>query len=752
MRKAILLFCLISLTLASCHKVQLTTLHLKEGEYLLKKNKIEIKQNKSIDKDDLKLYLRQKPNKAYFFGTWKIGLQWKNIWYREKKGKPRPAVIVDTAAIARSEKQLGIYLQNLGYYNAKVTSSTRRTRILGIKYWQTKKMVVKYEVEPGRAFFIDSLGTVIPDSAIAAFHQRELKGTALKKGEALALENLQIERERISKSLQNKGYYDFAENYIQFDVDTNLGDYRTALITKIKNPKNETNRHQRYYIRKVYVQTDYDPYKKQEVNDTIFADHNLFFVSDGSSKFSHRPISRAIFIKPGSNYAINDYNLTYKRLLSLQMFQLIDIDYEKVELDDTSSIDRALDVFIRMTPSKKMTISTEAVGTFREGFGANGQVSFSQKNPFKGSEIIEFSVNGGFEQIKSSTGSETITAMNIGPRLSLRLPSLLFLPKLSRSLAKTAFPKSVISTAYNYQKREDFTRYLSNFYLKYEFNEGLYKKHEINILDFSFTFITKDSKVLTALDSLTLYEQFRFQDNISIGIKYRFLYNNQNKPKIKHPIYVLLRADLIGLSTAFTKWAGIEARDNNDAISWWGVRYSNYLKVDGDYRYYYHLNPRNTVVARAFAGIAIPFDEFSVIPYEQLYFAGGANSIRGWQQRTLGPGAYNDSTNFYDRLGEIKLEANLEYRFPIYGIFKGAAFADVGNIWQLENEQDGAIFTGSKFYKQLAFSPGLGVRLDFDFFLFRVDGAFPLKEPFLDTTTPFAWNIINWNFGIGYPF
>ena len=752
MRKALLLFCLVTLTLTSCHKAQLTTLHLKEGEYLLKKNKVEIKDNPGIDKDELKLYLRQKPNKAYFFGTWKVGLQWKNIWYRSKSGKPRPAVIVDTSAIARSEKQLGIYLQNLGYYNAKVISSTRRTRILGIKAWETKKMIVEYQIEPGKPFYIDSIGTAIPDSSIARFHQKELRSTALKKGAPLVLENLQVERERIAKSLQNKGYYDFAENYIQFDVDTNLGNYRTALITKIKNPKNETNQHQRFYIRNVYVQTDYDPYSKNNVTDTINPEPGLYFVSAGPSKFSHRPISRSIFIKPGENYALNDYNLTYKRLLSLQMFQLIDIDYDKVDPQDSTAINRELDVFIRMTPSKKMTVTSEAVGTFREGFGANGQISFSQKNPFRGSEVIEFAINGGFEQIKSSTGTDTILATNIGPRLSLRLPSLLFFPKLSRSLAKTAFPKSVISTAYNYQKREDFTRYLSNLYLKYEFNEGLYKKHEFNILDFSFTFITKDSKILTALDSLSLYEQFRFQDNISIGIKYRFLYNNQNKPKVIHPIYVLLRADLIGLSTVFTKWTGIEARDNNDAISWWGVRYSNYFKVDGDYRYYYHLNQANVVVARAFGGIAIPFDQYSVIPYEQLYFAGGANSIRGWQQRTLGPGSYNDTTNFYDRLGEIKLEANLEYRFPIYGIFKGAAFADVGNIWQLEDEQEGAIFTGKKFFRQLAVSPGVGIRLDFDFFLFRVDGAFPLKEPYLNTTSSFGWSKINWNFGIGYPF
>ncbi len=751
------LFFLIPILLGSCHKYQLTTMHLKENEYLLKKNKVVLSGDSDVGKDNLALYVRQKPNRSIFFGSWKAPLQWKNIWYREgkdeKNKKPRAAVIVDTSLIARSEKQMKIYLQNLGYYNATVETEVRRSRIFGVKKWQTKKQVVTYHVKTGQPYFIDSIGSEITDSTILELHSSSLSLTSLKKGSPLRVEDLQVERERLAKEFQNHGYYDFAQNYILFDVDTNRGGNSTAIITKIKQPKNSINTHYQYRIRNIYVQTDYDAFESTNaITDTMdFAPH-VYFLSKTESKFKPAPIYRSLFIKPEKMYSVSAHNTTYKQLLNLQMFSSINIYFEKTVVSDSTLVNRQLDVFVKLTPAKKMSISAEATATFREGFGANGQVSISSKNPFGGSEIFEFSIAGGFENLKSSTAEKRVIGANVGPRLSIQFPSLLFFPKLNATIAKNAFPKSTVSINYNFQKRLDFTRHISNLYLKYAWNEGSYKKHELNVLDFSLSFIEKDSKILLDLSSLTASEKFRFEDNISSGIKYRFTFNDKNKPGIKHPMYFIAQGSLIGLSSVLTKALGIEKRDVNNAISLLGIRYSNYFKADFDFRKYVHLNKNNVIAVRGYVGGALPLDKNSVIPFEKLFFSGGANSVRGWQQRTLGPGKYYDEENFYDRLGELKLEGSLEYRFPISSVFKGAAFVDVGNIWNIKNENTEANFNVGTFYEQIAVSPGLGIRLDFDFFLFRVDTAYPMKSPRESTFTPFARKLINWNFGIGYPF
>lgn len=753
MRKLGLLILLLPVVMTSCHKYQLTTMHLEKEEYLLKKNKVVLVDDKELDKAELSRYIRQKPNTGYFFGKWKFKLQWKNIWYNKKKNKPRPAVILDTNSIKRSVKQLNIFLQNKGYYNSTITTNVRRTRIFGVKAWETKKAVVEYKINPGKAFFVDSIASDMPQGSLSSVYKSSQHVSELKKGKNVGIEMLQKERERITNDFKNNGYYDFTENYVHFDVDTNAGDYKTALVTVIKQPANENGAHYRYYIRDIYVQTDYDAYQAKNVTtDTVEYQPHVYFISKGKSEFKPGPIFKSLFLKPKDCYSINKYKTTYKRLVSLQMFGLIDVDFQKVEPLDSSQVVRDMDIHISLTPSKKMGISTELTGTFREGFGANGAVSFSNKNPFGGSEQFEFSIAGGVEDLSAASADGRIIGSNIGPRLSLTFPSFLFFNKINKQLSKNAFPKTTVSTLFNFQKRVEFTRYLSSAYLKYEWNEGKYKKHQINILDFSFAFITKDSDILNKLDSLPLSDQFRFEDNISSGIRYKFTYNNQHKPGVKHPMYLIAQGSLIGLSSVLSKALGIEKRNFNEAISLFDVRYSNFFKVDADYRYYLHFNKENIVVFRAFSGAALIFDELSVVPYGELYFSGGANSVRGWQQRTLGPGIFNEEENFFDRLGEAKFEANAEYRFPISKIFKGALFVDAGNVWNFRTADDPSNFSFDTFYEQLAVSPGVGLRLDFDFFLFRVDVAYPLKEPFSAGIVDFSQNVPNWNFGIGYPF
>lgn len=739
--------------LAGCASYQLTTKHLKEDELLLKKNKIKIIGNKSIDEDDLSLYIRQKPNRAILFGNWRLGLQWKNLWFNPEKDDPadNPAVILDSSLVERSEKQLEIFLQNQGYYNAEVHHKIRRTSVFGVKSWLTKKAVVEYEVYPKEPLIIDSIGYDISQKDVHSYYRSYQKNQTFKKGDILKIDYLQLERERIVKDLQDRGYYDFAESYVSFDVDSSAGKDKTVLITKIKQPQRTDSLHRRYSINNIYVQTDFNPYSSNNnTTDTIYY-NDVAFISKGPSKFRPEPIYRSLFFKEGEYYNQKRQSITYRQLSNLNVFSYIKIDYKK----EKDSLGRnTLDVYVQLGPASKMSISTELMGIFREGFGVNGQILFTKKNAFKRSEILTVSISGGFEDLRTS---ENRYASNIGPRLSVTFPRLFLFKNLTNKIRKNAFPKTTLSTYFNYQQRTQYTRYLTNASMKYEWNEGNHKKHELNVLDLSFSFITKDSEILKDLDELSLSQRFKFEDAISSGIKYTFTYNNQGNPKVKNSDYLVLKGYLVGPSALLASAVNLEARAaETNAITLFGVRYATFFKVQGDYRKYFNFTRTQQLAVRCFGGVGIPLDKDGVIPFDQLYYAGGANSVRGWRQRTLGPGSFIDPTNTVDRLGEMKLEANIEYRFPVTAIFKGALFVDAGNVWTEEDDDptnsNNPNFSIDRFYKEIAVSPGIGIRFDFDFFLFRLDIGVPLKQAYNYNKWELEFDEAQYNFGVGYPF
>jgi outer membrane protein assembly factor BamA len=744
---------IVALLLAGCAKHQLTTRYLKDHERLLKKNELEIKGNKALDKEDLLSYVRQKPNRAILFGTWRLGLQWANLRYNPNKDpdEKHEAVILDSNLISRSEQQLKIHLQNLGYYNAVVNHEIVDTKVLGVDKWKTKKSIVKYVVAPGSPVIIDSIGYNVSQSDLKGFYLYIKRNRTFQKGQILKLEQLQSERERIVKDFQNRGYYKFAENYISFDVDTGLAKKKTIVITKIKQPRKTDSLHRRYKINNIYIQTDYDPYAKVNTITDSTEYEGVTFLSNGKSKFKPNPLYRSLFFHEGEFYNQKMESITYRQFSNLGMFSYIKIKHKEIV---DSAGNNLLDVVILLNPASKMSISTEIMGIYREGFGLNGQILFTNKNAFKGSEILSLSLSGGFEDLGTEKNRY---ATNIGPRLSVTFPRLFLFKRLNNKIRKNAFPKTTISSYFNYQKRTQYTRFLTNASMKYDWNEGKYKKHEISISDINFSFVTKDSEILFDFDKLSPQQRFKFEDAISSGIKYAFTYNNQSKPKVKNSDYLLLKGQLVGPTAIVVSAFGGEQRaTETKAITLWGVRYATFVKAQIDYRKYFNFKHSQQIAVRSFFGFGVPLDKHGVIPFDQLYYSGGANSIRGWRQRTLGPGSFVDKTNIIDRLGEIKIEANIEYRFPITSIFNGAAFIDAGNVWTQEGDEDtddfDPDFQFDRFYKEIAVSPGLGVRFDFDFFLFRFDVGVPLKQPHKRTLWKMDYEQTQLNFGVGYPF
>lgn len=739
--------------LVGCAKHQLSTWHLKPNEKLLIKNKLEIKSKTDIDKDELTSYIRQKPNRGILFGTWKFGLQWKNLWYRKNSGKKRPAVVLDSSLVERSEKQMGIFMKNEGYYDAVVKSEIKPIYFWGVKRWETKKAKVYYTISPGTPLLVDSSGYQIEQKNIITYYNQVNQQSQIQKGKVLRIENLEEERTRITEHLTNNGFYNFAENYIRFNVDSSRGNDSTIVITKIKQPSKDSIHHQ-YYLNKVYVNTSFDPYSSNNTTtDTTFFE-GIYFISKGKSQFNPAPLYRSLFVHPNEKYSYKKQSQTFRQFANLQMFSFIKIDYKEVE--DTSDV-KLLDVHVLLQPSNRMSISAELMGIYREGFGANGQISFNRKNAFGNSEILNFSISGGFENLKQVNDDDFKIGSNIGPRLSLTFPRLFLMPKVTKNIRKNAFPQTTISAYYNFQKRSQFARYLTNLSLTYKWNEGKYKKHELSIPDINFSFITKDSKILSSLSTLSPQQKFKFEDAISAGFKYSFLYNNQSNQKVKNHTYFTGKIWLVGPSALVADGLNLVTRESDtNAITLAGIRYATFIKLQSDYRKFFNFRNQQQIALRSFIGAGIPLDKYGVIPFDQLYFGGGANSVRGWRQRTLGPGSYYDPNDNVDKLGEIKMEFNAEYRFPVTSILKGAIFMDAGNVWTEQPDDDAdnydPNFSLDRFYKELAVSPGLGLRLDFDFFLFRLDLGVPFKQPYHHSTWKFDPQKTQVNFGVGYPF
>ncbi len=745
---------LIVLLLFGCAKHQLSTWHLKTHEKLISKNKLEIKTKTGIDKEELGLYIRQKPNHSILFGSWKFGLQWRNLWYREKSGKPRPAVILDSSLVARSVNQMGLFMKNEGYYSAKVISEIKPVYLLGVKKWETKKVKIKYTVIPKKPLIIDSVGFNIKQKDIEGHYNEIKEKSSIARKKILRIENLENERSRITKHLINNGFYKFAENFISFDIDSTKGNDSTIVITKIKQPKSDSIHH-KYYLNNIYINTSYDPYSANNATSDTILFEDIYIISKGKSKFNPNPLYRSLFIHPNEIYNQKKEGLTFRQFANLQMFSFIKIEFKEVKNENGV---KKLDVHVLLKPAKKMSVSGELMGIYREGFGGKAQLSFNKKNAFGNSEILNFTFSGGIEKLKEIDEENFKIVSNIGPKLSLTFPRLFMFPKVTKRIRKNSFPKTTFSAYYNFMERVEFARYLTNISLTYTWNEGKYKTHTFNLLDMNFAFITKDSKILSDLSRLPASQKFKFEDAISAGIKYNFLFNNQSNEKVKNPTYFIAKSWLIGPTALVAKTLGFEERDaTTNAITLAGIRYATFFKLQGDLRKFLNFINQQQIALRAFIGSGIPLDKDGVIPFDQLYFAGGANSIRGWRQRTLGQGSYLNRDDNVDKLGEVKIEFNVEYRFPITSILKGALFMDAGNVWTKKPDTDASDFGPknfdfNRFYKEFAVSPGIGLRLDFDFFLFRVDLGVPLKQSYNHYTWKLEPNNTQINFGVGYPF
>lgn len=754
------------LLLFSCNP----TKYVPDDKYLLYSSKVKII-DKAVKRDAPKSYIKQKPNKK-IFGWIRFHLGLYNLSnIKKEKGIHKflrkigeEPVIYDPYLTERSLNQLRIFMENKGYYNSLIYDSI---------YFKGKKASVVYYIEGGKPYTIRDIQYSIEDTNIRRIYFADTLNTLLKRGDLFDKDVvLQNERIRIERLLKTNGYYNFSREYVFFEADSNLSTRQVNLEVQIKNPVNistgvETS-HKQYKVRELVVSRMPDPlnFNAIEDNDTIEAGKGIYLTDIKNLKINPRSFVQFLYIQPGKLFSENSVEETYSHVSSLNLFKLVDIKFTELNnLSDTSKF-IWLDCNIRLVPSSLQSYSADLEGTNSSG-NIGGAVNFNYQhiNLFGNAEVLNLKFRGALESLTEKYSKTISRTEEYGIEANIRFPTFL-IPVRTENFIKKYNPKTNLSLSYNYQKRPDFTRTVANIGFGYNWKETRHKEHIFRPLEINYVDIPNTSP---SFDSIIwgTYLESSYRPHLITVMAYSYIYNNQNIKKNQDFRYFRLNAESAGntLSLFNSKFKTIydSTFSYNEVL---GIQYSQYLRGDVEVKFYNYVNPTNTTVYRLFAGLAYPYGNARAIPFEKRYFSGGANGLRGWQLRSLGPGSYSDDDTtrvrkFPNSTGDIKLEINFEYRFKLFWKLEGAFFMDAGNIWAIrkEDNREGALFEWDKFYKELAMDTGLGFRFDFSFFLVRTDIGMKLRDPsqpegsrWIPGSRKLNRSDFVFNLGIGYPF
>ena len=723
----IFLFASIILAALSCS----TTRVLEDGQYRLAKNKITIENSKTFNPTVLEPYLKQKPNSYFVFG-WNPFLNlynWSNgkggAWDRFVQKLGVAPVVYDPDMVDSSIENLKNHLSYLGYYNSDVSSSIAVTK---------KRVKVTYNVTLGKQYPISKITYTLPDNK--EFAESFLKDTtnlSIKPGDYLSESSLQAETERSSQVLRNQGYYSFNKNYYFFEADT-LTIPGSALLNLTVNEytRNETPK-------------DAQPIRKFYINDVKISYPNTL-------KFRDNILRELTTITPGDVYSADEINRTYSRLTALKVFSSVNIGMTPVDTD-------LVDCSISMAQSKlqgfkfNLESSVNSTGLF----GVSPQVSYYHKNIFRGGEWLNLSFMGNF-QFKFN---DDVRSNEFGVSAGLSFPKFFPLPY---RFFKGAIPRTDVNLTYNYQSRPEYTRniisvtygYNGNFKRRFFYQAYPLQMNVVRLFDLDEKFyssLVNDPFLLNA-----------YQDHFDFGSGATLYYttNPDNTPKVPH-FYSRLQFDIAGnLLSAFKP---LMEKNSNGQGMIWNTPFSQFVRgeITLSKTWFLGKKSKQSIATRLQAGAGYAYGNSTSLPFEKHFYAGGSNSLRGWQARTVGPGTAPRDTSFVipNQTGDMKLEANIEYRFDLFWKLQGALFIDAGNVWTLKaddtEEGQQSLFSWKDFGSSIAANWGAGIRLDFGFLLLRVDMGLKVHDPARQQrwVNPGEWfkgDNYALHFGVGYPF
>ena len=744
-------------TLGSCSM----TKYVPENQYLL--TNVKVKSSiPDINNEELKDYLRQTPNNT-IFGFWPLQLgfynlseddssKWVNRWLR-RIGEP--PVIYDSTKTIYGCDELKKVMFNKGFLNANVTSETNIN---------TKKRHAKvtYKIDQGTPYRLRNYFITIPDSnAVNAINRREKP--LITKGDLFDIDKLNEEREQIARILRNRGYFNFRKELLFFYVDSALNSYEIDAELSIQPQYLENDSAMQIIFSKKQIENitilaikDNDISNISKINlDTIIIDGYKVIYNPQNKAFKPKAIANKISIRPSMYYSDIAVERTYSRLNSLNATKYVNITFSE-------NSNGLLDAQIIITQNKPHTISAEIEGTYSGGdLGVGAAIKYRNNNIFHGSEILDVSLNGGYEAIGSL--SEYQSAWDIGGIASLTFPTLL-LPT-TKDFKRRVIGNTEISTSINFQQRPEYQRNIATAGIKYKWQ---WRRINLtfNLLDLSYIYLPymtdafKD-KYMKPTSSIRFSYEDHFIMRWGLGINM----SNRRNMTYYTSSYYTFRANirtagnlLYGISHIFN-----QPKNEDGVYEIFNIQYSQFAKADIDFAYNNYITDKIRLVFHTGLGVGVPYGNASILPFEERYYSGGANSMRGWSARRLGPGNFNNnsgSIDFMKQSGDIKLDLNLEARFRLVWKLEAALFLDAGNIWTIRDyaEQPTGVFHWNEFYKQIACNYGAGLRLDFDFFVIRVDMGIKLYDPGYPIKnerwrTELSWrNDFALHFAVGYPF
>lgn len=787
---------MIAVLLSACNPTRVLT----ENQYMLLRNNVDVKGASSADLDDLKSYCRPIPNnrfltifllkpRLYAMGQPTVDKKTGELkdsktkqWLREKAGEA--PVLLDSAKITESIDQLKIVMKQSGYFDADISYKVTHQKA------DPKKVKVNYSIEANKPYYISriSYNIDIPEYKKIVILNKDgcLLSEGMQYNEAIITEELS----RIINLIRDEGYYYVEKSIISCEVTydqptdsalTNPHTVSLEIILKVPNTENAARYLYKYTYRYAYIYPNYSNYTATLPQDTVSfhsrnrRDSTRYYIITPHFNWLDKPIkdfhygtlADAVYSKRGVAYSQVVRRRSSQAINQLDNFSYYSIEYrENEKFLDTVHHTGVLDAIYRLTPMKIHSVGGQI--DLRNDKSAIS-LSYLNRNIFKGAEHLNINVSGGYFYYSLNNlfhHNTTYAYPEFGVSASLTFPNLFLFKKTQRETG-VRYSTSV-NASVNYSGL--YRRLMYNIGMTYNWSPSYYLNHSLSPIDIS-TINNSDRRAARVLnyDNYPESYQHKFGKFFLLSFKYSMNYlvpfdytrrNHNMRISVNFESSGLFLKGLNTLITPDHRW--VVSKNTLDSA---GYGYSTFEKIEATWNYTYKINKNNSFATRFSAGAIIPLDKESYIPYERGFYVGTSNSMRGWGYRGLGPGSYeHGKDSLYT--GDIKIEWDIEYRGTIYKSFKYGIFTDIGNIWLARKYDDmpNADFSFKRFYKELAVDIGVGLRLDFNFLVFRVDYAIPIYDPsrqshgawinnewFKNSLRPFYWaNGIK--IAIGYAF
>lgn len=752
--KHIATFFIIGIVLYSCSVKK----YIPEGERLYTGASIKIESDSTVDnlkdlKNELESVLRPEPNTKflgmrpglfYYYKNQKENPGFLNRWLNKKIGqKPVYQSNVkpfDIEAILKNR------LENNGYFYSTATSSFSEKELeASITY--NINVSSPYKME---SFQIDSMPSPLYEDV-----KNVSNNSIFLEQMRFNLSQMKTERERIDTQLKSKGYYNLNADFFIFEADTNrYSNKRFDLFLRLKEevPKKATIP---YKINRINVYPSHDLQDSTFIHTQRFNNKN--YIQD-SVFMEPKRLDKFITLGEGDNYNPQTSKNTARRLSSIGAYKYVNIQYREIDSLLTDSLG-SLEANIYLSPLTKRALRAElqAVTKSNNFTGPNLALTYSNRNLFKGGETLNISTNIGYETQFASGENAGLNSIEYGLKGELLFPRVISPFNLNEDFFEYSIPKTKTSLGVNFLSRSKlYTLISGNALFGYTWNANNYINYEVNPISINYTRLLNTTNEFEAILDNNPFLKRSFDQQFISGLTFSFTYNGMVDAKADKQFFLNTTLDVAGNSI------GLFAKetDAGEPKEFIGLQYAQYAKADVDFRFHFNFgeNKEQTIATRLFAGYGLAYGNSEVIPYVKQYFSGGPYSVRAFRIRSLGPGTYSGdgSSSFFDQTGNIRLEGNIEYRFPIYSFFKGAVFADAGNVW---NSVPNPAFNGedkftSNFINELGMGTGIGLHIDVQGFVIRFDLAAPFHDPALPEGERFDFRFDKpvLNFAIGYSF